>query len=147
MTAAVTYGNDAIICHIGDSSAYLLHHGNLIRLTRDHTLGGRLVEEGLHAPNDPLVLEYRRLLLQSLGGREGECHPDVHNYLLQDGDQLLLCTRYLTDTVAEHDIEMTLNNATSANSACHDLIDLSLHNGGHDNVTVIVARYSIPSTN
>lgn len=144
LTAAVTYGNDAIIGHIGDSCAYLLHHGKLIRLTRDHTLGGRLVEEGSHVQDDPLVLEYRGLLLQSLGGREGESHPDVHNYLLQDGDQLLLCTRPLTDTVTERDIEATLNNATSANAACHSLIDLSLRNGGQDNVTVIVARYSIP---
>ena len=79
-----------------------------------------------------------------VGWREGECHPDVHNYLLKDSDQLLLCTRSLTDTVAERDIEIALNNATSANSACRSLIDLSLGNGGLDNVTVIVARYSIP---
>jgi len=143
MTAAVTYGNDAIIGHIGDSRAYLLHQGTLIRLTRDHTLGGRLVEEGTHPPDDPLVLEFRGLLLQSLGSREGECHPDVHNYLLQDGDQLLLCTRGLTDTVPEAEIEAALNNATSANSACHRLVELALGHGGHDNVTVIVARYSI----
>ena len=143
MTAAVTYGNDAIIGHIGDSRAYLLHQGTLIRLTRDHTLGGRLVEEGTHEPNDPLVLEFRGLLLQSLGSREGECHPDVHKYLLQDGDQLLLCTRGLTDTVAEADIEATLNNATSASSACQRLVELALDRGGPDNVTVIVARYSI----
>ena len=143
MTAAVTFGNDAIIGHIGDSRAYLLHQGTLIRLTRDHTLGGRLVEEGTHEPNDPLVLEFRGLLLQSLGAREGECHPDVHNYLLQDGDQLLLCTDGLTDSVEEAEIEVNLNNATSANSACRRLIELSLNGGGHDNVTVIVARYSI----
>ena len=143
MTAAVTYGNDAIIGHIGDSRAYLMHQGTLIRLTRDHTLGGRLVEEGTHDPNDPLVLEFRGLLLQSLGSREGECHPDVHNYLLQDGDQLLLCTDGLTDMVEEAEIEAALNNATSANSACRRLIDLSLGSGGQDNVTVIVARYSI----
>ena len=143
LTAAVTYGNDAIIGHIGDSCAYLLHEGKLIRLTRDHTLGGRLVEEGTHAPNDPLVLEFRGLLLQSLGSRQGECHPDVHNYLLQDGDQLLLCTDGLTDMVEEADIEVALNNATSAKDACHRLVELSVGNGGHDNVTVIVARYSI----
>ena len=143
MTAAVTYGNDAIIGHIGDSRAYLVHDGTLIRLTRDHTLGGRLVEEGTHAPSDPLVLEFRGLLLQSLGSREGECHPDVHNYLLQDGDQLLLCTDGLTEMVEEVDIEAALNDATSANSACQRLIELAQDKGGHDNVTVVVARYSI----
>ena len=141
MTAAVTYGQDAIIGHIGNSSAYLLHKSKLIRLTRDHTLGGRLVEEGTHPPNDPLVLEYRSLLLQSLGSREGECHPDVHNYLLQDGDQLLLCTDGLIDAVEEVDIESALNSATSANFACRSLVDLALGNGGADNVTVILARY------
>jgi serine/threonine protein phosphatase PrpC len=143
MTAAVTYGSDAIIGHIGDSSAYLLHQGKLIRLTRDHSLGGRLVEEGIRKPNDPLVLEFRGLLLQTLGSLEGECHPDVHNYLLQDGDQLLLCTDGLTDMVGEADIEGALNNASSAKSACQRLVDLSVGNGGDDNVTVIVARYSI----
>ena len=142
MTAAITYGNDVIVGHIGDSSAYLLHEGSLIRLTRDHTLGGRLVEEGTHEPNDPLVLEYRGLLLQTLGAGEGECHPDVHNYLLHDGDQLLLCTDGLTDSVAEDDIEAALNHAPTANSACRSLIDLALDGGGNDNVTVIVARYS-----
>ena len=141
MTAAVTYGNDAIVGHIGDSRAYLLHQGTLIRLTRDHTLGGRLVEEGTHLPNDPLVLEYRSLLLQSLGSREGECHPDVHNYLLQNGDQLLLCTDGLIDAVEEVDIESALNSATSAHFACRSLVDLALGNGGADNITVIVARY------
>lgn len=141
MTAAVTYGHDAIVGHIGDSSAYLLHNGKLIRLTRDHTLGGRLVEEGTHLPNDPLVLEYRGLLLQALGSREGECHPDVHNYLLQEGDQLLLCTDGLTDAVREVDIESAMNSATSASFACRSLVDLALGNGGADNVTVIVARY------
>ena len=91
MTAAVTHGNDLILGHIGDSRAYLLHRGKLIQLTRDHTVGAGLVADGTHEPNDPLVLELRGLLLQALGSKEGECNPQVSDYLLRDGDQLLLC--------------------------------------------------------
>jgi len=144
MTAAVTHGDDLIIGHIGDSRAYLLHDGKLAQLTRDHTLAGRLVDSGTHKPKDPLVLELRGLLLQALGSREGECNPDVSDYLLEDKDQLLLCTDGLTDMVDDVDIELILNSASSAKSACRNLIDLALKNGGRDNVTVIVARYSIP---
>ena len=145
MTAAVTHGNDLIVGHIGDSRAYLLHGGKLVQLTRDHTVGGRLVEDGTHSPGDPLVVELRGLLLQALGSREGECNPEVTDFLIQDKDQLLLCTDGLTDMLDEVDIELILNSASSAQSACRSLVDLALKNGGRDNVTVIVARYSIPS--
>lgn len=147
MTAAVTHGNDLIVGHIGDSRAYLLHAGKLVRLTRDHTVGARLVEDGTHRPTDPLVLELRGLLLQALGSREGECNPEVADYELSDGDQLLLCTDGLTDMVSDVAIELVMNRADSAKSACQSLIDLALKNGGRDNVTVIVARYSIPPGN
>jgi serine/threonine protein phosphatase PrpC len=46
--------------------------------------------------------------------------------------------------VDDSDIELVLNSAISAKSACRSLIDLALKNGGRDNVTAIVARYSIP---
>ncbi|HEU4836001.1 MAG TPA: protein phosphatase 2C domain-containing protein [Pyrinomonadaceae bacterium] len=144
MTAAVSIGNDLIVGHIGDSRAYLLHEGRLIKLTRDHTLAERLVEDGTFEPTDPLVLELRGLLFQALGSREGECNPQVNDYSLHDSDQLLLCTDGLTDMVDEAEIESVLNNADSAKLSCAKLVELALKNGGHDNVTVIVARYSIP---
>ena len=145
MTAAVSHGDDLIVGHVGDSRAYLLHGGKLVRLTRDHTLGARLVEDGTHTPNDRLVRELRNVLMQALGSKETECVPDVHDYLLEDGDQVLLCTDGLSDMVEDKLIESVLNEAPSARAACQSLINLALSNGGRDNVTAIVARYSIPS--
>ena len=145
MTAAVSHGDDLIIGHIGDSRAYLLHRGKLVRLTRDHTLGARLVEDGTHKPNDRLVRELRNVLMQALGSKETECVPDVHDYLLENDDQVLLCTDGLTDMVEDTMIEQVLNEAPSSRAACKSLVDLALSNGGRDNITVIVARYSIPS--
>lgn len=145
LTAAVIYGNGLIIGHIGDSRAYLLHGGKLMKVTRDHTVGERLVEEGTHAPGDPLVVELRGLLLKALGAKQGECEPDVYDCQLENNDQLLLCTDGLTDMVADAAIETIMNGATSAESACRKLVDQALSNGGRDNVTVIVARYSAPA--
>jgi len=124
--------------------AYIVHEGKLVRLTRDHTVGARLVEDGSHGAGDPLVVELRGLLLQALGSREAECNPEVYYFVIGNDDQLLLCTDGLTDMVDDVDIELVLNSARSAKSACRSLVDLALRNGGKDNVTVIVARYSIP---
>lgn len=143
MTAAITQGQDLIVGHIGDSRAYVLHDKKLVQLTRDHTIGGRLVMDGTHSPHDPLVLELRGLLVQALGSKEGE-NPEVSDYVLHDKDQLLLCTDGLTDMVDDVDMELVLNSSNSAKSACRSLIELALNNGGRDNVTAIVARYSIP---
>ncbi len=145
LTAAVIYGNSLIIGHIGDSRAYLLHHGKLIQLTRDHTLGGRLVEDGLHTRNDPLAVELRGLLLRALGSEDGKGEPDLYDCLLENNDQLLLCTDGLTDMVDDVEIEAIMNGASSAESACRQLVDRALENGGCDNVTVIIARYSVPA--
>jgi serine/threonine protein phosphatase PrpC len=46
--------------------------------------------------------------------------------------------------VDENLIKDVLIREDSALSACHTLIDLALSNGGNDNVTVVVARYSFP---
>lgn len=145
MTAAVTHGSDLIVGHVGDSRAYLLHAGKLIQLTRDHAIGGRLVEDSTHSLSDRLVIELRGLLLQALGSRDGECNPEISDFMIHDGDQLLLCTDGLTDMVDDVDIEVILTSASSAQSGCRSLVDLALKNGGRDNVTVVVGRYSIPA--
>jgi PPM family protein phosphatase len=144
MTAALSHGKDLIIGHIGDSRAYLLHAGKLKRLTSDHTLGDQLSAEGIAPESDQLLAELRNVLMRALGANESDCRPDVHDYVLEDGDQLLLCTDGLTNMVDDVAIEAILNKETTAVAACRGLVDLALHNGGSDNVTAIVARYWIP---
>jgi protein phosphatase len=144
MTAALSHGKDLIISHVGDSRASLLHNGKLRRLTRDHTLAAQLLEDGAIASDDPLIVGLKGALLQSLGGSENELRPDVDYYELTDGDQLLVCTDGLTDMVDDGLIESVLSESKSAERACRNLVNLALANGGLDNITVIVARYSIP---
>jgi serine/threonine protein phosphatase PrpC len=47
--------------------------------------------------------------MQALGANESDCRPDVHDYVLEDGHQLLLCTDGLTDLVDDASIEAILN--------------------------------------
>ena len=144
MTAALSHGKDLIIGHIGDSRAYLLRGGKLRRLTRDHTLAESFYEQETSHEKNGLFEELSSVLMQALGANGDDCKPDIVDLVLQDGDQLLLCTDGLTDMIDDERIEAILNRDTTAAVAGRSLVELALRNGGHDNVTVIIAHYRIP---
>ena len=143
MTAAMTHGKDLVIGHVGDSRAYLLRQGKLQRLTRDHTLAEQLLEEGEDIQNANLRKTFGNVLVQAVGGSYVDFRPDVFHFTLEDRDSLLLCTDGLTDMVDDVLISSVLEDSDSAQSGCRKLVELALAGGGRDNVTVVVARYSI----
>jgi protein phosphatase len=71
---------------------------------------------------------------------------DIRRWTLADGDRLLLCTDGLTDMLDDAGIAAVLARETRSNEACQQLVERALANGGRDNVTVILARYSMPPT-
>jgi protein phosphatase len=70
---------------------------------------------------------------------------DVQRISLADADQLLLCTDGLTNMVDATTIGAVLRSAACAKEACQTLLDQALHNGGKDNITIILAGFGIPS--
>jgi protein phosphatase len=144
MTLACTIGSDLILAHVGDSRAYLVHNGELHRLTRDHTLVQELVDRGMLSPEEAAKHPFRHVLTRCLGTERGENEAEVQLVSLTDQDQLLLCTDGLTDMVDDATIGGILRSAASANDACHELLALALQHGGKDNVTVVLARFGIP---
>jgi protein phosphatase len=68
---------------------------------------------------------------------------DVEHHRLADGDRLLLCTDGLTDLVSEVEIAALLDAHPRPDDACHALVDRALDCGGRDNITVVLASYSI----
>jgi protein phosphatase len=145
MTMAASIGADMVITHVGDSRVYLLHEDILHKLTLDHTVAQALIDTGVISTNDDVaVRRFRSILTQAVGVKVAKFEPQVQRIHLADGDQVLICTDGLTDMVNDAAIAATLQEKESATKACLALVDLALQRGGMDNVTVVVARYSIP---
>ena len=140
LTAAATLGDDIIIGHIGDSRAYLYRGTVLKQLTRDHTVAQELIDAGLSGA-DPAARSMRHVLTAALGVLGTRTKPEVKRIQLRPHDQILLCTDGLTAMVDDTTIASALSDASSASSACEELVSLSLAAGGRDNVTVVVARF------
>lgn len=142
MTAAYTVGPHAFVIHAGDSRAYLLRNRKLHRLTRDHTLEERLTETTASA-NQTLPGSFRHILTNAIqAAPSSKVHVEVAYVLLREGDTLLLCTDGLSGSLNDDEITDTVLNNEQPEAACQALLKRALRQGGDDNITIIVARFS-----
>jgi protein phosphatase len=143
LTGAYTVGVDLFVLHVGDSRAYLLREGKLARITHDHTLAQQYADLGL-VPQDAVESHpLGHVLTRALGSPVDEIQSDMHHVPLQDGDTLMLCSDGLTKMLTEDRIAAILGEHADSSIACRELVKNALLAGGKDNVTVIVARYTI----
>ena len=140
MTLACSLGLELVLCHIGDSRAYLFRQDAVRQLTRDMTMAQELIQAGMLNPAQSATYRFRHVLTQCLGA-PGTAKADVRHLTLRDDDQLLLCSDGLYDMVDDGLIADTLQGAASPQSACQTLVDRALDAGGKDNITVIVAHF------
>ncbi len=144
VTAAYSAGDDLFVAHVGHCRAYISREGNLIPLTKDHTLAakGFIGPSGIEHETDDL----NHILTHAIGGRFNEPGVQVEHFHLAHGDTLLLCTNGLTDLVEDFRIADVLLGRRRLADQCRALIDLALDAGGTDNIALILAQYSIPQT-
>jgi serine/threonine protein phosphatase PrpC len=144
-TALVVRGHHLYFAHVGDSRLYLVRDARILRLTRDHSYVGRLVETGIVRAEDAEKHPQRHILTAALGaGREVAVDGTEQGVALQDGDDLLLCTDGLWGVVTEEELEAVVSSNTPAES-CAALVQLARQRGGPDNITLQVLRVGTES--
>jgi PPM family protein phosphatase len=145
LTASYSIGVDLFVIHVGDSRAYLYRDGKLLQLTKDHTVAQAMADAGYIAHEEIRHHIKRNVLTNFLGGHHGKVKADVRWLRLRDRDRLLLCSDGLNDMVDDASIARILNTHDQPPYAAQSLVDEALDRGGRDNVTVIVARYEVPT--
>lgn len=144
LTAARSVGDDLFTLHVGDSRCYLYRGGRLMRLTQDQTVAQALANQGAIPPEEVSSHWLRHRLTSVLGGENGQLELEIRHTRLLDGDRLLLCTDGLTEMVKDESIAEVLGSNESSADTCRALVDRALDAGGKDNVTVLMAKYSLP---
>src|SRR5215212_11486142 len=97
-TAAYVDDDEVVIAHVGDSRAYLLRDGELVRLTKDHSLVGELVARGKLTEEQAEMHPQRSVITRALGS-EPDVEVDVHVYRARSGDVFMLNSDGLTSMV------------------------------------------------
>lgn len=125
------------VAHVGDSRAYVIRDRQLVQITKDHSLGARAHTLGL----DPIAEEWHDALWNCLGDLNRYAAPDLHKVVLDTHDRWLFTSDGFHQFVTPKEtIELALSSSDAA-TACHALIRRAIHNGAHDDVTVVYGHY------
>ena len=138
---AAICGNTLYLAHVGDSRAYLLRDGALHQLTKDHSWVEQAVAQGM-SREEAIAHPNRHVITRALG-LEPQVEVDNQKMSLNDGDVILVCSDGLHGLVGDDEIAAVLVN-NDPDRACEDLVKAANGHGGHDNITVAVARVHLP---
>jgi len=139
VTAAYVGEHEVTVAHVGDSRAYLMRDGDLVRLTRDHSLVEELVARGKLTEEQAETHPQRSVITRALGP-EPRVEVDVDVFPAKAGDLFLLCSDGLTSMIGEAHVKELLRAAQSLEDGGRTLIGAANEAGGRDNITVVLFR-------
>lgn len=141
LTGILVSGGLVAYGHVGDSRLYSLSDAQgFCQLTRDDTwVATVLASDASLTPADVARHPLRHVLTNVIGAREA-VEVQVGEFRLAPGTVLLLCSDGLHGMVADAEIESTLRSGAPLEVLARTLVEAALAAGGHDNVTVVLAR-------
>lgn len=136
MVVATCMGKYLEVANVGDSRLYVV--GDTIKqITQDHSLVEEMVRMGgidrASARNHP----DKNIITRAIGARD-YIEADFFNLELQQRDMVLLCSDGLTNMVDDETIHQILTGDGSLRERAEELVRTANHNGGKDNISVIV---------
>lgn len=130
--------------HVGDTRLYRYRDGSLQKITKDHSIVGIKEDAGEMTEIEAMQHPHRNQILREVGSAPHRLDDeDFMDYGREDflpGDQLLLCSDGLTDMITQAQMSTLLSTSQSMTNKVKNLIALANEMGGHDNITVVLAK-------
>jgi protein phosphatase len=111
-----------------------------VQVTRDQSLVNQLIEAGQLTEEEAETFEHNNIILQALGTAD-TVQVDLTYVQLMRGDVLMMCSDGLSGMVRNDELREVLKSCAEPLEACKALTERANLAGGHDNITVIVARF------
>ena len=144
---SILFFQDSLIrAHVGDSRIYLIRQNQLILLTKDH-----IISEDPKSSNHSHGLNKKEHIFNNVPNQKKRLTkaigtslfitPELHIHKVKVNDLYLMCSDGLTDLVSDSLIEkIIIKNYYQLKNAGEALIEAAKKNGGHDNITLLLAR-------
>ncbi len=134
--------NAADIIQVGDSRAYLVRNGVIYQVTKDQSLVQQLIDAQQISAEEAETHTLKNVILQALGA-QNEIYPVSARVQPCRDDVFLLCSDGLSNKVAAGEMQqIVVDNIGELQNACAELVKIANENGGEDNITVVLVRFT-----
>lgn len=139
-TAMCQRGGTVHIAHVGDSRAYLIRNGAIMRVTMDHTLVEELLLQGAITPQEAKVHPKRNYITRALG-TNAQVEVDLVQLEVQPDDVFMLCSDGLSNHVKEKEMLSIALSDAGWQEKLAEMVRIALDAGGPDNITAMYVTF------
>ena len=136
---AATIADDILyVANVGDSRLYLIDK-SITQVTKDHSLVAELVRKGTLDATQAKGHPDKNIITRAIGAAPN-VDIDFFEVELTPGDIVLMCTDGLTNMVEDDEILSIVRRGVDVADAAENLIKMANHNGGKDNIGVVLVE-------
>jgi protein phosphatase len=137
LTIGAIWGAGMHLAHVGDSRCYVVHQGNFLRLTEDHSVEN---EARLRRARGEVVYyhEANRHALTRCIGQPTHVDVDLISRPLAAGDRYLFCTDGVTRMIPDAELAAMVQKHPAPDLGLRDIITAAVVRGGPDNATGVL---------
>jgi PPM family protein phosphatase len=140
-TGVFLLGNVAYFGHVGDSRAYIIdkEKKSIEKVTRDHSLVGRLIEMGSITDKEAKSHPRRNEIYKMLGLRN-VIEVDTYYRIINKNSIILIMSDGLWEFVDDSEMLDEILKSNDLLKSIDTLIDKANENGGHDNISLVITK-------
>jgi protein phosphatase len=128
--------------NVGDSRMYLIRHGTIEQISKDHTLAEDQVERGIMSREEANESQLRHIL-SSVIGVDSRIRVHMDELSVMPGDMVLLCTDGLTAVMSDDELLAEIVKHAPGPHLLDHLIELVNERGGPDNTTLALTVFYV----
>ena len=124
------------VANVGDSRLYMVNDSEIRQITRDHSFVEEMVSRGLIERSEARTHEDKNKITRAIGV-EQDVMADFFEIKVKEGDKFLMCSDGLSNMI-EDEVIAGIVRDNDVKTAVTKLVELANHNGGKDNISVII---------
>lgn len=131
------------LAHVGDSRAFSIRNGELVRLTEDHSVENEARRRRARGEVVYYSESQRGALTRCLGQALAP-EVDLLDLPLLAGDRYIFCTDGITRLVSERELREVGSSGAAPQDIVKALVELALKRGGPDNASAVAVIVDAP---
>ncbi len=126
------------VANVGDSRLYVVND-DIRQITKDHSLVEEMIRMGEIDREAARSHPDKNIITRAIGVSPS-VEADFFEVDLKKGDHILMCSDGLTNMVEDDDICMIVKAGRDVVQIVEELIRVANHNGGKDNIAVVIVE-------
>lgn len=140
VVAATVVDSTLIAANVGDSRLYLVRGESITQVTKDHSLVEEMVRAGEIKREEARFHPDKNIITRAVGA-DRNVLIDFFEVDLVEGDVILMCSDGLSNMLGDDEILSVIKKNKQIGDCVDELITLANHNGGKDNIGVVLFRF------